>query len=171
MVHVAFSSLVSDPESDGQFQLSLENQGDLDGIYDFEDHYCSDPHCDCQVVILVVRDQNGYGHAIICYGWQPNDFYLPKEGVPNLQDKMTANWITMGYLDPSYIFENATFFLSCFIDYFRDDELFQNWLKRRYKLFKEALAKKDPNQKEGTTVVPFHKNALKQHKPLKKRAF
>jgi|Laugrefa1bdmlbdn_1035148.scaffolds.fasta_scaffold39535_2 hypothetical protein len=169
MVHVAFSSLVSDPESDGQFQLSLESHGDLDGLYDFEDHYCSDPHCDCQVVILVVKDQNRYGHAIICYGWQPRDFYLPKEGVPNLQDELMADWIATGYLDPSYLSEDASFFLSCFIDYFRDDELFKNWLKRRYRLFKEALAKKTQNQTE-TTVVPFHKKASKQHKPLK-RAF
>jgi len=170
MANLAFSSLLSDPETDGQFQLSLENQGDLDGIYEFKDFYCSDPHCDCQEVTLAVMDQNFNGHAIICYGWQPRDFYLPKEGVPDLQDQLIASWMTIGHLDPFYQFEHGPFFLSCFIDYFRDDELFQNWLKRRYRLFKEALAKKDQNQTEST-VVPFSKKDSKQHKPLKKRAF
>jgi hypothetical protein len=163
MTQLSFSSLLSDPESDDQFQMHFEPGFPIgsieEGDYFFEDYYCQKPDCDCQRVTLVVVDEEGEEHAVITYGWQPRSFYLdPGDGVIAEFDEEFADLITEGHLDPlDFQSENAPFFLSCFIEYFRDDPLFQDWLKRRYRLFKEAVAREEPLELEDKTIIPFPK--------------
>ncbi len=161
MFRQAFASLLSDPETDDQFQLCLDRYGDLDGIYDLVDFYCPEPACDCQRVTLMFRDQYCRVHAVVSYGWQPREFYLPPEvrdGTCEIDalDAEFADEMIEGYLNPLETqSENAPFFLSCFIAYFRDCDLFQEWCRTRYHLFKEAIA---AQHNKTATVIPFPKN-------------
>ncbi len=110
-------------------------------------------------------DQDSRVHAAIAYGWQPREFYLPsdvREGIGELDDLDAefADEMIQGYLDPlEDQSENAPFFLSCFISYFRDTPLFQEWCRTRYRLFKEAIAAQNQNMSEGDNktaiVIPF----------------
>lgn len=159
MVQIPFSSLLSDPETDDQFQIGIDPTcliGPPEGIYRFEDYYCPDPNCDCKRVTLVVVDQDLQEHAVITYGWMPRSFYFQSvddNEVIEFDEDLPE--LTLGYLEPlDDQTENSPFFLDCFLNYFRDDPLFREWLERRYRLFKEAVSAQST---KTAAVVPFPK--------------
>lgn len=159
MVQQSFSSLLSDPESDGQFHIDIDPFFPipyLEGTYHFEDYYCPDPDCDCQRVTLVVVDQDLQEHAVITYGWKPRSFYFQSvDDNEVIEYDEDLHELTLGYLDPfEEQSEHAPFFMACFIEHFRDNPLFREWLERRYRLFREAVAARI---NKTATIVPFLK--------------
>ena len=162
MLQQIAASLLSDPDTDGQFQLFLEKCGHLDGWYDFVDYYCPDPNCDCRRTTLVIVDQSLQQHAAIIYGWEPRSFYLQSKAEVLTEEEVDR--LTQGFLDSWDVQSaDAPFFLSSFVSYFRDDPSFREWLETRYRLFKEAVTAQinDQNNK-AATIIPFSKKTIKR---------
>ncbi len=66
--------------------VTVHGRADLpDGDYGFFEPYCSEPHCDCRrVMVVVLRPETGWTRfwAAINYGWESREFYQKWAGAP-----------------------------------------------------------------------------------------
>src|SRR5205807_1556578 len=111
-----------------------EGPGIPAGEYVFVDAYCTDPHCDCERVMLNVAERKRGIVATISYGFNPAKTRAFFKG-PN------------PFLDPlntqsAYAEELLALFEEVVLD-----EEYQERLKRHYRMVKEALS-------AGSSIAP-----------------
>lgn len=137
-------------------ELSDGSIAHLNGAYRVVDLYCQAPTCNCHKVSLMFIDKHQKVWATVSYGWKSKTFYH-KWGL----DRNDTQSLVNGFLDPwEQQSEHAALFLQSFFT-LKNNREFISRLKRRYSLFKEAMAsdpsliKFYPQEKLPDNVIPF----------------
>ena len=110
--------------------------------YALGEHYCTDPDCDCQRVLICVN-RKGDPNRTLCtinFGWESEAFYIEEFSFAGRDDALDmARDVVSGALDPlNEQCEAAERLLECFRDIVAADPDYVSRLARHYVMFRNA---------------------------------
>jgi len=141
MLMVPFYTLFHDLAFQEMRSLIIRGSRDLpDGEYGLLELYCDDICCDCRrVIINIITPKSGPKiWATINYGWESIDFYERWMGSDKYAEECKGP-----YLDPLNTQTEYSPILFDYVKFMLEDEEYVERLKEHYKLFKQAIEKKN----------------------------
>lgn len=134
-------SIMFSPEQDSDGRIVPGEE------YAFVELFCTDPGCDCRRVMfdVISRKSGGKHEAMITWGWEDKEFYrknvkfdLTEDDLAELTGPALASGQSQGKAAP-LLLDSITYIL-------REDQEYAERVKRHYRLFQEALARKFPTE-------------------------